>query len=102
MIGAWAFALLQQGQQFEHRGPGDCCARQATVVRSQAGGLHRDAQAHEGPVGYNDVTRTLRGMTDRQDLEASAVERMGGVGYLDGFRIGCRWVVEGGIMLLSR
>jgi hypothetical protein len=41
-------------------------------------------------------------MADRQDLEASAVEGVGGVGHLDHFRIERRWVLEGGIMLLSR
>jgi hypothetical protein len=43
----------------------------------------------------------LRGMADRQDLEASAVEGMGGVGHLDDVGIELRWVLEGGIMLLS-
>ena len=44
----------------------------------------------------------LGGMADRQDLEASAEERMGGVGHLDHFEIEWRWVLEGGIRLLSR
>ena len=41
-------------------------------------------------------------MADREDLEASAVERVGGIGHLDHFGIELRWVLEGGIMLLSR
>jgi hypothetical protein len=41
-------------------------------------------------------------MADRQDLEASTVEGMSGVGHLDHFRIERRWVLEGGIMLLDR
>jgi hypothetical protein len=48
------------------------------------------------------MARALGRVTDRQDLKASAVQRMGGVGHLDLFGIGRRWVVEGGIMLLSR
>ena len=45
---------------------------------------------------------SLGGMADRKDLEASAVEGMGGVGHLDHFGIERRRVLEGGIMLLSR
>ena len=41
-------------------------------------------------------------MADRQDLEASAEEGVGGVGHLDHFGIELRRVLEGGIMLLSR
>ena len=41
-------------------------------------------------------------MTDRQDLEAAAEQGVGGVYYLDHFGIELRWVLEGGIMLLSR
>ena len=41
-------------------------------------------------------------MTDRQHLEAAAEQRVGGVGHLDLFGIKLRWVLEGGIMLLSR
>jgi hypothetical protein len=48
------------------------------------------------------VAGALGRMADRQDLEASAVEGVGGVGDLDHFRIERRWVLEGDIMLLSR
>jgi hypothetical protein len=41
-------------------------------------------------------------MADRQDRESAAVQRMGRVGHLDRFGIGRRWVLERGIMLLSR
>jgi hypothetical protein len=41
-------------------------------------------------------------MADRQDLEASAEQGMGGVGHLDHFGIEGRRVLEGGIMLVSR
>jgi hypothetical protein len=41
-------------------------------------------------------------MADRQDLEAAAEQGMGRVGHLDLFGIELRWVLEGGIMLLSR
>jgi hypothetical protein len=41
-------------------------------------------------------------MTDRDDLEASAVEGVSGVGHLDQFGIELGRVLEGGIMLLSR
>jgi hypothetical protein len=41
-------------------------------------------------------------MADRKDVEASAVEGMGGVGHLDHFGIERRRVLEGGIMLLRR
>jgi len=41
-------------------------------------------------------------MADRQHLEAAAEQGMGGVGHLDLFGIDLRWVLEGGIMLLSR
>jgi hypothetical protein len=44
----------------------------------------------------------LGGMAHRQDREASAEEGMCGVGHLDHFGIERRWVLEGGIKLLSR
>jgi hypothetical protein len=102
MIGACALALLCQGQQFEQGDPGAFCAQQGVVVRAEVGGLDRKAEAHEAAIGHDDVARPLRRVTDRQDLEASAVQRMGGVGHLDVFGIGRRWVVEGDIILLSR
>jgi hypothetical protein len=102
MIGACACALLRQGEQFEQGGPGECCAQPAGVVGAEVGGLDGKAQAHEGAIGHDDVAGVVRRVTDRQDLEASAVQRVSGVGYLDLFRLGCRWVLEGGIMLLSR
>jgi hypothetical protein len=60
------------------------------------------AQPHGVPIGHDDVAGALGRMADRQDLEASAVEGMGGVGHLDHFGIERRWVLEEGIMLLSR
>jgi hypothetical protein len=47
------------------------------------------------------VAGTLRRMADRDDREAPSVERVGRVGHLDHFGLG-RWVLEGGIKLLSR
>jgi hypothetical protein len=44
----------------------------------------------------------MRRMADRQDLEASAEQRMRRVGYLDLVRSNIRWVLEGGIMIPSR
>jgi hypothetical protein len=41
-------------------------------------------------------------MADGEDLEASAVQGMGGVGHLDDLGIERRWVLEGGIISLSR
>ena len=102
MIGACALALLCQGQQFEQGGPSAFGAQLRGIVRAEVGGPDRNAQAQAAPIGYDDVTRALGRVTDRQDLEASAVQRMGEVGHLDLFGIGRRWVVEGGIMLLSR
>ena len=61
-----------------------------------------DAQPQGAAIGDHDMAGALGRMADRKDLEASAVEGMGGVGHLDHFRIERRWVLEGGIMLLSR
>ena len=72
------------------------------MVRDQAGGLNGEAQAHEVPIGHEDMAQALRRMADRQDGEASAVERVRGVGHLDFVGFGRRWVLEGGIMLGSR
>src|SRR5215469_15898659 len=102
MIGACSLTLLSQGQQFEQGGSGVFCAQPGGDGRAQVGGLDRNAKAHEASIGHDNVARTLRRVTDREDLEAPSVERMGPVDYLDLFRIGRRWVVEGGIMLLSR
>jgi hypothetical protein len=102
MIGACSLTLLRQGQQFEQGGLAAFCAQQRGLVRAKVGGLDSKAKAHEAPIGHDDVARALGRVTDRQNLKASAVQRMGGVGHLDLFGIGRRWVVEGGIMLLSR
>jgi hypothetical protein len=102
MIGACACALLRQGEQLEQGGPGECCAQAARVVRTEAGGLDREAQAHEATIAHEDVAGLVRRVTDRHDGEAPTVERMGGVGYLDLLRGGRQGVVEQGIMLLVR
>jgi hypothetical protein len=72
------------------------------VVGGESGGRDGDAQAHEVPVGHHDVAGAVGRMADRQNLEAVAVQRVAGVGHLDLFGIGWRWVLEGGIRLLSR
>jgi hypothetical protein len=48
------------------------------------------------------VAGVLGALADRKDREASAVEGVSGVSHLDHFRIELRWVLEGGITLLSR
>ena len=101
-IGACGWALLQQGQQFEQGVPGEFCARPCGVVRVSLGCLDRDAKPQAIAIGHDDVTGVMGRMTDRHDLEASAVEGMSGVGHLDEFGIELGWVLEGGIMLLSR
>jgi hypothetical protein len=101
MIGACALALLRQGQQFVQGDPGAFCAQHAGVVRGEVGGLDRKAEAHEVAIGHDDMARTLGRVTDRQNLEASAVQRVRRVGHLDRFGIGERWVLEAGIMLVS-
>ena len=61
-----------------------------------------DAKPQGTAIGHHDMAGALGGMAHRQDLEASAEEGMGGVGHLDHFGIERRWVLEGGIKLLSR
>ena len=102
MIGACGLALLPQGQEFEQGVPGDFWARARGVVRGSIGSRDGNAKPEGIPIGHHDVTRALEGMADRQDLEASAVQGMSGVGHLDDFGIELRWVLEGGIMLLGR
>jgi hypothetical protein len=64
--------------------------------------LDREAQAHEVAIGDDHMAGVMRGMADRDDSEAAAVEWMGRVGHLDLFRLG-RWrLLEGGIKLLGR
>jgi hypothetical protein len=100
--GTWVFALLQQSEQIEKGRSGELCADERRVVRTEVSGLDRDAQAHEFPIGHDDMAEALRGMADRQDGEASPEQRMRRIGYLDLVRSRIRWVLEGGIMLLSR
>jgi hypothetical protein len=64
--------------------------------------LDGKAQAHEAAIGHDDMAEALGRMADGKDREAADVQRVGGVGHLDLFGIGCRWVLERGIMLLSR
>jgi hypothetical protein len=66
------------------------------------GRLDGDSKPQGAPIGDDDVAGALGRMADRQDLEASAVEGMGGIAHLDHFGIEVGRVLEGGIMLLSR
>jgi hypothetical protein len=102
VIDACGLTLLPQGQELERAVPGESWAPARGVVRSSIGRRDGDAKSEGTPIGHHDVTGVLRGMADGEDLEASAVEGMGGVGHLDHFGIKRRWVLEGGIMLLSR
>ncbi len=102
VIGACSWALLQQSQQFEQGVPGESCARSRGIVRGSIGHLDGDAKPQGIAIGHDDVAGALGRMADRQDLEASAVQGMGGVGHLDHFGIERRRVLEGDIMLLSR
>ena len=72
------------------------------MVSDQVGGLDREAQAHEVPVGHEDMAQALRRMADRQDGEASPEQWMSGIGYLDLVGKLIRWVVEQGIVLGTR
>jgi hypothetical protein len=102
VIGAWGLVLLQQGQQFEQGVPGEFCAPALGVVRGSIGRQDGDAKPQGAAIGHHDMAGALGGMAHRQDLEASAEEGMYGVGHLDHFGIERRWVLEGGIKLLSR
>jgi hypothetical protein len=92
--GTWVFALLQQSEQGEDSFSGELCAERRTAVRGQVGGRDRDAQAHEVAIADDDMAGALRRMTDRHDREASAEQRVRGIGYFDlvGRRI--NWVLE--------
>jgi hypothetical protein len=72
------------------------------VVGNEVRGLDGNAQSHEVAIGHKDMTGTLRRVADRQDGEASPEQWMRRIGYLDLVRIRIRWVLEEGIMLLSR
>ena len=89
-------------REFEQGVPGEFWARARGVVRGWIGSRDGDAQPEGTAIGHHDMAGALGGMADRQDLEASSVQGMGGVGHLDEFGIERRWVLEGGIMLLSR
>ena len=102
MIDACGWALLPQGQEFEQAVPGESWARARGVVRGWLGRRDGDAKPEGAAIGHHDVAGALGGMADGEDLEASAVEGMGGIGHLDHFGIEWRRVLEGGIMLLSR
>ena len=102
MIDACGWTLLAQGQEFEQAVPGEFWARACGVVRGWLGRQDGNAKPEGAPIGHHDVAGALGGMADGEDLEASAVQGMGGVGHLDHFGIKRRWVLEGGIMLLSR
>jgi hypothetical protein len=78
------------------------CAEEGQLARNEVSSLDRDAQAHEVPIGYDDMAGTLRWMADRQDSEAPPEQRMNRIGYLDLVRCRIRRVLEQGIVLLSR
>ena len=94
MSGTWVFALLQQSEQGEDGFSGELCAELRTDVCGKAGGLDRDAEAHEVAIGYDDMAGALRRMTDRHDGEASAEKWMKGIGYFNIIGIPIRRVLE--------
>ena len=94
MSGTWVFALLQQSEQSEDGFSGELCAELRTAVCGKAGGLDRNAQAHEVAIGYDDMAGALWRMTDRHDAEASAEQRVRGIGYFDRVRRRISWVLE--------
>jgi hypothetical protein len=100
--GTWVFALLQQSEQIEKGRSGELCADEGRLARQEVRGLDRNAQAHEVPIGHDDMAGTLRWMADRQDGEASPAQRMNRIGYLDLVGGQIRRVLEQGILLLSR
>ena len=71
-------------------------------VGDEVGSRDGNASAHEVPVGDEDMAGTVRWTDDRHDGEASAEQRMSGIGYLDLLGTFIKWVLEGGIVLLSR
>jgi hypothetical protein len=72
------------------------------MVSDQVGGLNGEAQAHEVPIGHEDMAQALRRMADRQDRKASPEQRMSRIGYLDLVGKLIRRVVEQGIVLGTR
>jgi hypothetical protein len=102
VIDACGWTLLRQGQELEQAVPGESWSRARGVVRGWLGRRDGDAKSEGAPIGHHDVAGALGRMADGEDLEASAVEGMGGVGHLDDLGIQRRWVLEGGIMLLDR
>jgi hypothetical protein len=92
--GAWVFALLQQSEQSEDGFSGELCAESRAAVCGKVGGLDRDAEAHEVSIGHDHMARSLRRMTDRDDGEASAEQRVSGIGYFDLVRRPINWVLE--------
>src|SRR5262249_17224676 len=81
---------------------GECSAKRGRVLPGQVGGLDREAQPHEVPIGHDHMAGTLRRMADRDDREAPPVERVHRIRHLDLVRVELKWVLEGGIKLLSR
>ncbi len=59
------------------------CAEARARGGGEVGSLDGDAQAHVVPIGDEDVAGAVRRVTDRQDGEAPAEERMRGIDYLD-------------------
>jgi hypothetical protein len=100
--GAWVFALLQQSEQIEKGRSGELCAGQRNGVSREVGGLDGNAKTHEVAIDHDDMAGVLRRMTDRQDLKASAEQRMGWIGYFDLIGRLIRRVLEQGIVLPSR
>jgi hypothetical protein len=94
MSGTWVFALLQQSEQGEDGFSDELCAERRTAVRGQVGGRNRDAQAHEVAIGDDDMAGASRRMADRHDGEASAEQRVRGIGYFDLIGKRINWVLE--------
>jgi hypothetical protein len=95
-------ALLQQSKQGENGFSGELCAESRRMVSGQIGGSDRDAQAYAIAIGHEDMTGTLGRMTDREDDESSSEQGMSRFRHLDLVESLIRWVLEPGILLLSR
>ena len=102
MSGTCVLALLPQSEQGAEGFSGERSMQLRRGVGDEVGSRDGNASAHEVPVGDEDMAGTLRWTDDRHDGEASAEQRMSGIGYLDLLKNLVRWVLKGGIVLLSR
>jgi hypothetical protein len=100
IVVTWGVPLLEQGEELAYGLAGKFGSAAGTRRGGEVGGGQRNAEVDMVAVDHEDVATALKGSADRVDGEATAVERMGGIGYFHPCRLGKTGMADWGIELM--